>query len=149
MIPLTAIPDGVLGQSQQRLIAALKDLGFSKLQEQYDHAAFGNSIVDLTTTTFTIRIVRERGIWEIEASVPGWKAWMPLSMWRWAFDGGQIPGAWSDFDDDAAWLLESLDKIEQALRTDEAHLRARLDECGRARLAELLRHAPTEDPDRP
>ena len=65
----------LLGEAQRELVDDLRERGFSVLQERFDRAAFGNYLIDLTTSEFTVRVVRERGRWGIEASVPSSEVW--------------------------------------------------------------------------
>ena len=125
----------LLGEAQRELVDDLRERGFSVLQERFDRAAFGNYLIDLTTSEFTVRVVRERGRWGIEASVPSWKEWMPMSVWRWIYEGGSLPGAFSNFDQDSAWLRGNIDSVIEELRSNAASLHERLLACGRERLA--------------
>jgi hypothetical protein len=131
-------PDNVLGDRQRSLVNRLRALGFTVLQERHDPEAFGNYLIDLTTDDFTVRIVRDRSNWSIEASVPAWKDWIPVPMWRWIYVGGELPGAYSDFDQDAEWLLSQLNTLRADLAKDPGGLSERLQECGRLRLRALL-----------
>jgi hypothetical protein len=129
------LPEGILGDAQIALRRDLEARGFVTLQERFDRKSFGNCIVDLTTESLTVRIARDRLVWELSASVPGWKEWFPVAMWRWVYEGGVLPGGDSDFQEDATWLVASLDQILDDLKTNRDHLNQRLWECGRARLA--------------
>jgi hypothetical protein len=105
---LERIPDGVVGATQLSLVRALEDAGFSRVHERYDASAFGNCLLEFSTERFSVRVVRERGSWGIEASVPGWKEWIPVSMWRWIYEGGPLPGGSSNFEEEQDWLVRSL-----------------------------------------
>jgi hypothetical protein len=144
---MTKVPEGVAGEPQRSLVGDLQARGFTILQERYDPQSFGNYLLDLTTKDFSVRIILDRGYWSVDASVPGWKDWIPLSMWRWIYEAGPLPGARSDFTVDARWLLATLEMLLTDLRRDPSDIHERLWECGRARMRALAERSRPNGPD--
>jgi hypothetical protein len=115
-------PDG-LPEPLERLLRTLEDRKFQVDVERFDRASFGNAMLEAGDGRVSVRMIRERGDWNLDARSAGWGEWFPVSAWRALFEDSAGPVEPMASTEQAEYLLEHLDRVvEVAARGDAADL---------------------------
>lgn len=121
-------------QALRELVNVLVTNGYEQV-EQRAPASFGDELVTFSRDAVSIRLVRDRGQWVVEASPNGGEDWYDADTWRAALTEVESPDEPRAADEQARILRDDMAAISAAVRKSPSTLieRLRTHRAARAR----------------
>jgi hypothetical protein len=116
-----------LPTSLQKLREWLEMEGFDLIESQYRDSDFGNTLLLFRRHGLSIRMIRDRGQWFVEAADADVTEWFSPMVWRAYLDGRVGAITTPTIDEQCQMFEDDLERIQIAISTDPdvfEHLRS-------------------------